>query len=505
MARLGGGKPGAGAKAAPRPKPVVRAKPSGGSFVGLDIGTQTIKMVEVSGAGTSLKVTALAVENTPPGTVQQGVIADPKTLGAAIKQMRTKNGIKATKCVSSVAGAAGMVVRVIEVPKMTPSELAETMKWEVERHIPFAASDVEMSFQKIDNPEADNDPNNPNMEVLLAVAQRDMIRQHIDTVTASGMTPIVIDVEPLAAGRALIDLSKEGLQKKNVVVVNIGASQTDVGVFKSGALRYPRTIPLGGDNLTRAIADRMGLSMDAAEDEKRAHAVILMDLVKSGQAEEMLYGDSTSSPDAGIASVFDVDMSAPLPPPLFGGDPAATATPAASPFDIADDNPFASASNPFAEAANPFAEAANPFASPFDTPETQAGEGGGGDPPASDAGLVPSEPDDPYYQRRKEVFNAILPMLGEFVMELRRSVDYFRSKYPNDTMDLILLCGGSARVQNLDQYIEHDLGIPTSVADPFAGLNVASKQVSVTRRMELAPALTVALGLAARDAVVGKE
>ena len=485
MARLGGGKPGGGAKAAPRPKPVVRAKPSGGSFVGLDIGTQTIKMVEVSGAGSSLRVTAMAVENTPPGTVQQGVIADPKTLGAAIKQMRTKNGIKATKCVSSVAGAAGMVVRVIEVPKMTPSELAETMKWEVERHIPFAASDVEMSFQKIDNPESDNDPNNPNMEVLLAVAQRDMIRNHIDTVSASGMTPLVIDVEPLAAGRALIDLSREGLQSKNVVVVNIGASQTDVGVFKAGALRYPRTIPLGGDNLTRAIADRMGLSMDAAEDEKRAHAVILMDLVKSGQAEEMLYGESSANADGGVSSIFDVDMSAPLPPPLFGGGEA----PAASPFDIADDNPFASA--------------ANPFASPFDAPATETG--GGDPPPPVEGAVVPTEPDDPYYQRRKEVFNAILPMLGEFVMELRRSVDYFRSKYPNDTMDLILLCGGSARVQNLDQYIEHDLGIPTTVADPFAGLNVASKQVSVTKRMELAPSLVVALGLASRDAVLGKE
>lgn len=495
MARMGGGtKAGAGAKTAPRPKPVVRAKPSGGTFVGLDIGTQTIKMVEVSGAGSSLRVTALAVENTPPGTVQQGVIADPKTLGMAIKQMRTKNGIKATKCVSSVAGAAGMVVRVIEVPKMTPSELAETMKWEVERHIPFAASDVEMSFQKIDNPATDNDPNNPNMEVLLAVAQRDMIRQHIDTLTAAGLTPVVIDVEPLAVGRALIDLSKEGLQSKNVVIVNIGASQTDVGVFKAGTLRYPRTIPLGGDNLTRAIADRMGLSMDAAEDEKRAHAVILMDLVKSGQADDMLYGDSGNAQDMGVQSIFDVDMSAPLPPPLFGGGEA----PAASPFDIAENNPFASPE------ANPFAQTANPFASPFDAAGAGTdGEGAGLS--SEETAIVPSEPVDPYYERRKEVFNAILPMLGEFVMELRRSVDYFRSKYPNDTMDLIMLCGGASRVQNLNQYIEHDLGIPTHVADPFLGLNVASKQVSVTRRAELGPSLAVALGLATRDAVLGKE
>lgn len=487
MARLGGGtKTGGGPKAAPRPKPVVRAKPSGGSFLGLDIGTQTIKMVEVSGAGSGLRITGLAIENTPPGTVQQGVIADPKSLGAAIKQMRVKNGLKATKCVSSVAGAAGMVVRVIEVPKMTASELAETMKWEVERHIPFAASDVEMSFQKIDNPETDNDPNNPNMEVLLAVAQRDMIAQHLSTMTAAGLTPVAIDVEPLAVGRALIDLSKEGLQSKNIVVVNMGASQTDVGVFKSGVLRYPRTIPLGGDNLTRAIADRLGLSMDAAEDEKRAHAAILMDLVRSGHAEEMLYGGGDSADNlGGISTPFDVDLSAPLPPPLFGGgDPA----PIPSPFGIADDNPFAQP-----------AAVDNPFASPFEeTPAPVSAD-------VSEVAAVAAEPDDPNYQRKKEVFNALLPMLGEFVMELRRSVDYFRSKYPNDTMDQILVCGGAAKVQHLDQYIEHELGIATTIADPFAGLNVVSKQVSVTRRVEISPALAVALGLAARDAVLGKD
>ena len=215
-----------------------------------------------------------------------------------------------------------------------------------------------------------------------------------------------------------------------------------------------------------------------------------MDLVKSGQADEMLYGNAGGMEDAGVASPFDVDMNAPLPPPLFGGGAAdAPTAPAASPFDIADDNPFATPAG------------ANPFASPFEATEPAVGA----DAVPETTAIVPLEPNDPYYERRKEVFNAILPMLGEFVMELRRSVDYFRSKYPNDTMDSILLCGGSARVQNLDQYIEHDLGIPTTVADPFAGINVASKQVSATRRMEVGPALAVALGLAARDAVLGKE
>ena len=90
-------------------------------------------------------------------------------------------------------------------------------------------------------------------------------------------------------------------------------------------------------------------------------------------------------------------------------------------------------------------------------------------------------------------------------MELRRSVDYFRSRYPAETIDQIMLCGGSARIANLDQFLQSDLGIPTVVADPFAGLNVSARQVSAEYRQQTAPAFAVALGLAARDAVLGPD
>lgn len=462
MARIGGG-----TTAAPKPKPVVTKKyrPTGGSYVGLDVGTQTIKIVEVSGSGSNLKVTALALENTPPGTIQQGVIQDPKTLGAVIKSALTKNGVRSRKCVSSVGGSAGMVVRVIEVPKMTPSELGDTMKWQIEQYIPFPAADVEMSYQKIDDPATDNDPAAINMEVLLAVAQRDMLRAHTEMLSVAGLTPVAIDVEPLAVGRSLVNLSREGFSKKNVVVVNLGASLTDVGIFKNGVLRFPRTIPLGGDNITRAIADRMGLSMDAAEDEKRATAAILMDLVQSGEVD--LFPSGAPGEDNGVQSPWDVDLSAPLPPPMFGD-----AAPAAS---VVEPGPF---------------NEPNPFDDPFGAS-------------ASTEPAPPEPADDPQTARQKEVFNAILPILGEFVMELRRSIDYFRSKYPMETVDQILLCGGSASLRNLDQYVQNELGVPAIVSNPFAGVNVVSKQHSTTRLVEIAPAFAVAMGLAARDAVIG--
>jgi type IV pilus assembly protein PilM len=462
--------PKAGATTISTPK----QRPSGGAFVGVDIGTQTIKVVEVKGAGGGLQITATGIANTPPGTIQQGVIADPKTLGLAIKALLQQSGIKTTKSVSAAAGAAAVVVRVIELPKMTATELRETMKWEVERHIPFPASDVEMSFQKIDDPVADADPAR-NMEVLLAVAQRDMIASHIETLKTAGLSPTIIDVEPLAVGRALINLSRNDTLTKNVVVVNIGASISDVSIFKKGVLRFPRTIPLAGDNFTRAIADTLGLTMDAAEDEKKTNGCVLMDIVSSGGAVDNMFAVGGAD-DAGVASPFDVTVgAAPLPPPLMGA--AANAEAEANPFAINQ-----SVDNPFAVGGNPFALDAEPAAEPS---------------------VLPKEPDDPRYQRRREVFNALFPVLGEFVMELRRSIDYFRSRYPDETVDQIILCGGSSRIVDLDKYIEYELGIPTRVADPLGNIRVTGRQLSVDKRLELSPSFAVAAGLASYDAVLG--
>lgn len=472
--------PGGKTKPSPQPKAVaVRTpRPSGGSFVGLDIGSQTIKVVEVTGSGSGLRVTAFGVDKTPLGTISQGVVSDPKTLGAAVKALLNKAGVKArNKCVSAASGAAAVVVRVIEVPKMSAAELAETMKWEVERHIPFSVTDVELSYQKIDDPLVDNDANNPNMEVLLACAQRDMVFMHLETLKAAGLNPVAIDVEPLAVGRSLINMSNQGLKDKNVVVVNIGASMTDVGIFKQSVLRFPRTIPLGGDNFTQAIADRLGLPMDAAEDEKKQNARIFMDLVNQPADDTFgMFGDNAQPADAGISSVFDVDLAAPLPPSLYSDNSAS----AEGGEEAAGDNPFDISYD-------------NPFDTPAETPAAPA-------PAAVDNTPVP---EDPKTTRQKEVFYAINPVLGEFVMELQRSIDYFRSRYPTENIDQIILCGGSALIGNLSEYVQYQTGLTAVVADPFAGVNVTARQVSLDARAQMAPALAVAMGLAVRDAVLG--
>src|SRR5581483_2052334 len=87
---------------------------------------------------------------------------------------------------------------------MTPQELEETMKWEVERHVPFAPTEAQMAYAPL--PIQDTNETNPNMSVLLAVAQVDQINSYVQMLFQAGLDPVAIDIEPLAAGRALLDV-----------------------------------------------------------------------------------------------------------------------------------------------------------------------------------------------------------------------------------------------------------------------------------------------------------
>ncbi|HEX3000365.1 MAG TPA: type IV pilus assembly protein PilM, partial [Armatimonadota bacterium] len=192
-----------------------------GAVIGLDIGNTTIKMAEVRAAKGGAQVTALGIAPTPLDSMTQNTIVDPGAVTAAIKELLTSSGARARKVISSVAGQQSLVIRIIEVPRMTTKELAETMKWEVERHVPFASSELQMDYQVIDRPDAP--PESQTMEVLLVAAQQDMILSHLEAVESAGLDPLAVDVEPLAMSRALVDINQNAAPGRTVALVNIGS------------------------------------------------------------------------------------------------------------------------------------------------------------------------------------------------------------------------------------------------------------------------------------------
>ncbi|MBM3494250.1 MAG: type IV pilus assembly protein PilM [Armatimonadetes bacterium] len=414
---------------------------SAGPTVGLDIGSKFMKAVELVPGRNGPTVKALGIAPTPPGAMENNIIVDPKLLGDAVKKLLKESGISCRRSVSSVSGQGALVVRVIEVPKMSDAELAETMKWEVERHVPFAADEVIMDFQPVVR--ADDDPDAQNMEVLLAVAQQEMIDRHVAMLFAAGLSPGSIDVEPLAASRALIELGPEPYAKKTTAIVNLGAGNTDLGIYRDGVLAFPRTLPLAGDAMTAAIMQQMGLDEAQADETK----------CRSG---EVLLGEATvQATPAQEEGFYDISADTPASDTAFdfgGGSDQADA------FDL------------------------------------------GAPAPTQSSVPVPAASGN-YDPTQLQVFSAIAPTLGELVAEIRRSIEYYQGRAADGEVHEILLCGGTAGLKNLDAFLSGELGIPTRVADPFQYAAVTARNYSAEHIRDLAPSFAVATGLAARDMV----
>ena len=239
----------------------------GGTVVGLNIGNAYIKAVEVTSKGGQLSVTGMGVIATPPESYANGNVLSVNALTGAIRQMWRQAGLSSKSTVFSVAGTGSLVVRVIEVPKMTDGELADNMRVDADRYIPFPPSEVVMDFKALrDLP---NDPDAANMEVLLAAAQREIIDLHIGVVQKSKLSPRAIDVEPLALARTMqLDLRANNpiIDYDDVTaVLNIGQTGTEISIMRGDIVVFTRSVPNGGGNLTRAIAEAMGIPTSDAE------------------------------------------------------------------------------------------------------------------------------------------------------------------------------------------------------------------------------------------------
>ncbi len=448
------------------------------TVLGLDIGTSLIKVVEMRSARGSLQLLNLGIRPTPPEVISNGVIVDAAALGSAIRGLVQAQGMRTREVVASVAGQSSLVVRPIEVPKMTRAELAETMRWEVERHIPFAASEVIMDYQPLVEPDQLPEERQ-NMEVLLAVAQEDMINAYIETLRVAGLAPRALDIEGLAATRSLVDVrAEEGFYDQTIALVNIGATTTDISIIRNGLLSFNRPVPMAGESLTNAISENLGRDVSEAERLKKEVGTIVLEQRPAAAVPP------PSRPEAPAGEpVFD--LSAELEeqaPSRHPGAPAGGAPPAPQQiFDLSQ-----------APAAAPAEAAAEPGKAQVPPPA-------GGAPPAE-----PTPGPRPSIQLSTEalarrVYEAMLPALSELVMEIRRSLEYYRSRYPDSAVDRVLLFGGTAKLENLAPFIANEIGVRVELANPLLRFDFLPPFYSKQYVSEVACLVPIAAGLAMRD------
>lgn len=233
-------------------------------MVGLDIGSKTIKIVEVekNASGHSLSATGLVAVNGI--SVEKFVDAKEFTsLGQVIKKLHSEAGISSKDIVISLPESI-CFTRTVKFPPLTDVEISSAVKWESEQYIPIPVNEAVVQHTIL---ERRTNVTPPEVIVLLIAAPRAIVEKYVKVVQMAGLNPVAVETELVALTRSLAP------KDKTVLLVDFGATSTDIAIAKNGLLRFSRSIPIAGEAFTRAVSQNLGVTPAQAEQYKKTYGL----------------------------------------------------------------------------------------------------------------------------------------------------------------------------------------------------------------------------------------
>jgi type IV pilus assembly protein PilM len=260
------------------------------SSLGLDIGSGFVKLIEVDHASADdPEVLRVAMRPLVPDTIVEGEIMDYQLVSDTVRGLIQETGLKGGDLVAAVGGH-DVIIKKIQMDRMTESDAREVIRWEAEQHVPFDIQSVELDFQILDPHEE-----GLQMDILLVAAKRELVDNKQALLVDAGLEPDLIDVEAFALHNAFERNYPEQMDGI-VALVNVGHEITNVNILEDGVPILTRDIPFGSRRVREDLQRERGLTSEAAEDviQGRAETSDLAALVNSS-AEEVAVGVERAS------------------------------------------------------------------------------------------------------------------------------------------------------------------------------------------------------------------
>jgi type IV pilus assembly protein PilM len=225
--------------------------------VGCDVGSSSIKIVELKPLkNDEYQLLHAAIANLSPEAIVDGAIMDSSLVVEALSRLIADNNIRNPNFGGSLSGHS-VIIKKIQLPSMTDSELAESIQWEAEQYIPFDINDVNLDYVVLDSGAGDT------MDVLLVAVKKDRIADYTSVIVQAGKDPVLVDVDVFALQNAFeANYSADG---ETAALVNIGASVMNINVLHRGTSIFWRDVAFGGNQYTEAIQRELNLPREDAE------------------------------------------------------------------------------------------------------------------------------------------------------------------------------------------------------------------------------------------------
>ena len=244
-------------------------------FVGIDIGTSGIKMVELShnpkSKEASLENYVLVGfrENLPQKERERRITKQEVVtlLRAALKEGRIK-----TRNASFSVPAFSSFISFVTMPRISNNDIRKALMTEAQKFIPVSLEEVVLGWEVIDDPvekEIANIRDQNKMKVLLLAVPKDIVSRYREIASASGLKLKNLEVEAFPLLRVLAPEEKE-----TFLILDIGSRVCNILIGSNGSLRGARNIGVGGDDLTEVLSRSIDITYDRAEELKRNEGIL---------------------------------------------------------------------------------------------------------------------------------------------------------------------------------------------------------------------------------------
>lgn len=226
-------------------------------FFGLDIGTTSVRVVQLTNNNGPRQLLRYAMAPIDGKLAMSDSKADRQKVADKLREILEHAQIN-TKNVAVGIPSSRVFTVVVDIERLSPSELSKTIKYQADSLIPTAVAD-----SKIDWAVIGDSPKDPNkVEILLSSVPNDFIEARLDLLESIGLNIVAFEPDNLAMTRAMVADTAVEPQ----MVIDIGSKSTDMVITMNGAPRLTRAIPTGSDAIIKAAVQNLNIDENQAQE-----------------------------------------------------------------------------------------------------------------------------------------------------------------------------------------------------------------------------------------------
>jgi type IV pilus assembly protein PilM len=253
---------------------------------GVDITDASVKWLSFKEGAHGVRLSSCGSQPLPVGVVERGAVKDPHALAEVLKEVKKKSGMRFAHAALPEEDA---YVFSMHVPaRSSRSQVMNMIEFELEARVPIPPSQAVYDFDTV----LTRDDNGE--EIAVSVFPKDLADGYTQAFSLAGIELLSLEIEARSIARAI---SQKG-QDLTTLLVDCGYTRTGVAILKNGIPIFTSTIDIGGQHLSKAVMEALGINEEDARIFKNEHGLVsddpaqkkgfdALDHVASALAEEI--------------------------------------------------------------------------------------------------------------------------------------------------------------------------------------------------------------------------